>query len=64
MFNRLGRLLPIVLKRSTYVGIIPNDAFIAADDYECPKDLAKYLKFLSTNYTAFSRFVSTKSMSA
>ncbi|VDD96260.1 unnamed protein product [Enterobius vermicularis] len=57
MFYRLGHLLPVVLKRSTYAGIVPSDAFVAADDFECPEQLAKHLKFLSTNYTAFSSSV-------
>ncbi|VDD85035.1 unnamed protein product [Enterobius vermicularis] len=56
LFCRLGKLLPIVLKRAAYAGIVPDDAFIAADDFKCPKDLANHLKFLSRNFTAFSKY--------
>ncbi|VDD95166.1 unnamed protein product [Enterobius vermicularis] len=56
MYDRIGNLLPVVLRRSTYKGIIPDEAFIAADDFNCPKDLANYLNYLSSNYTAFSKY--------
>ncbi|VDD96952.1 unnamed protein product [Enterobius vermicularis] len=56
MFRRLGHMLPVVLKRSIYSGFIPDDAFIAADDFKCPEDLAKYLRYLGGNYTAFSKY--------
>ena len=36
-------MLPIVLKRATYGRIIPDDAFIAADNFKCPGDLANNL---------------------
>ena len=55
IYLRLGKVLPVVLKRSTYSGFIPDDAFIAADDFKCPEDLAKHLKCLGSNYTAFSK---------
>ena len=57
MYDRIGNLLPVVLRRSTYKGIIPDEAFIAADDFNRPKDLANYLNYLSSNYTAFSKLV-------
>uniref|UniRef100_A0A914YGS9 Fucosyltransferase n=1 Tax=Panagrolaimus superbus TaxID=310955 RepID=A0A914YGS9_9BILA len=42
-------IVPVVIKRSLLKGIIENEYFIAADDFESPKDLANRLIYLSKN---------------
>lgn len=55
-FKRLDQLLvPIVLKGSLYKNILPENSYIAADDFDSPEDLAKYLKYLESNATAYLR---------
>lgn len=55
-FYRLDQLLvPIVLKGSLYKNILPENSYIAADDFDSPEDLAKYLKYLESNATAYLR---------
>ncbi|EFO21676.2 fucosyl transferase, variant [Loa loa] len=54
LFKCLVRLLvPIVLKKSIYEGILPPRSFIAADDFTSPRELAEYLQYLSNNSTAY-----------
>ena len=56
-YSRLGDFLPIVLKRSIYKGLFPDDGFIAVDDFQSPKELANYLKYLQANRTAYMELV-------
>ena len=48
-------IVPIVLKGSYYQGnpTIPEGSYIAADQFESPKALAKYLKYLESNETEY-----------
>jgi hypothetical protein len=42
--------VPIVLSRAILDGLdMPEDAYIAADDFSSPKELAKYLMKLQQN---------------
>lgn len=49
VYSRLGEFLPIVLKRSILKDVLPDKAFIAADDFNSPKQLAGYLNYLKKN---------------
>ncbi|VDN52118.1 unnamed protein product [Dracunculus medinensis] len=61
-FYRLDQLLvPIVLKGSLYKNILPENSYIAADDFDSPKDLAKYFKW-TKKYTKTS-FIATPTSS-
>lgn len=42
-------IIPIVLKRSIVENILPKNSFIAADDFQHPKYLARYLHQLARN---------------
>lgn len=50
-------IVPIVLERAIVEGIVPNGSFIAVDDFDSPKHLAKYLQFLNQNDTEYLRSV-------
>lgn len=49
-------VVPIVLKRSTYRGIVPMNSFIAMDDFSTIKKLADYLLYLDQNDTAYQEY--------
>lgn len=51
--------MPVVLSRRVFDGIpnIPNDTFIAADDFSSAKELATFLKQLAANLTEYKRCV-------
>uniref|UniRef100_A0A0K0D126 Fucosyltransferase n=1 Tax=Angiostrongylus cantonensis TaxID=6313 RepID=A0A0K0D126_ANGCA len=56
-------IVPIVLKidlyqRSIVERFVPPHSFIAADDFESPKEMAKYLHYLMNNKTAYAEFFS------
>ncbi|VIO98155.1 Uncharacterized protein BM_BM10026 [Brugia malayi] len=53
----LRLLIPVVLKRSIYEGILPPGSFIAADDFASPRELAEYLHYLSNNNTAYLSYL-------
>ncbi|VDK36897.1 unnamed protein product, partial [Gongylonema pulchrum] len=56
LFDHMENLVvPIVLKKSVYDNIIPTGSFIAVDDFESPRELADYLKYLEKNNTAYLR---------
>ncbi|EJW79589.1 hypothetical protein WUBG_09501 [Wuchereria bancrofti] len=40
-------LIPVILKRSIYEGILPPDSFIAADDFTSPCELTEYLQIMT-----------------
>jgi hypothetical protein len=49
--------VPIVLSRAMLDGLdIPEDAYIAADDFSSPEELAKYLLELQQNPKQYLRF--------
>lgn len=53
-FWRVKKLIvPIVLKRSLYEPFVPDDSYIAADDFLSLEKLADYLKYLSINRSAY-----------
>lgn len=57
IFNRIGKLIvPIVLNRSIYDGILVPGSFIAVDDFESPRELADYLEYLARNNTAYLKY--------
>ncbi|VDP38463.1 unnamed protein product [Heligmosomoides polygyrus] len=49
-------VVPIVLKREIVEQFAPPYSFIAADDFRDPADLAKYLKYLMENKTAYLEY--------
>ncbi|KAM3717973.1 Alpha-(1,3)-fucosyltransferase [Dirofilaria immitis] len=58
LFKCLARLIvPVVLKRSIYEGILPSGSFIAADDFASPRELADYLQYLLNNNTAYLSYL-------
>uniref|UniRef100_A0A0N4UVM2 Fucosyltransferase n=1 Tax=Enterobius vermicularis TaxID=51028 RepID=A0A0N4UVM2_ENTVE len=59
VFARLGQFLPIVLKRSVLKNVLPDEAFIAADDFDSSKQLANYLKRLKNNTKELLRFLTS-----
>uniref|UniRef100_A0A158Q8B7 Fucosyltransferase n=1 Tax=Elaeophora elaphi TaxID=1147741 RepID=A0A158Q8B7_9BILA len=57
LFKCLLRLMiPVVLKKSIYNDILPAGSFIAADDFTSPRELARYLQYLSNNKTAYLKY--------
>ncbi len=52
----LASVVPIVLRRSDYIGKAPENSFIAVDDFESPKELAQYLYYLDRNNTAYFEY--------
>ncbi|VDN33673.1 unnamed protein product [Gongylonema pulchrum] len=48
-------LVPIIFNRSIYDVSLPPGSFIAADDFESPRQLAKYLNYLERNNTVYLR---------
>ncbi len=61
-FRRMqSRLVPIVLSRKVAEPLLPNDSFIAVDDFHSVSDLAKFLHFLNTNDTEYLKFLSWRS---
>ncbi|VDK18064.1 unnamed protein product [Anisakis simplex] len=57
VFSRINQLIvPIVLKRSIINKFLPDNSFIAADDFHSPKELAEYLQYLMANRTEYERF--------
>ncbi|VDN53675.1 unnamed protein product [Dracunculus medinensis] len=56
LFTRIDQLLiPIVLKKSFYRHILPDDSYIAADDFSSPKTLADYLSAVENNITEYMK---------
>ncbi|CAG9531463.1 unnamed protein product [Cercopithifilaria johnstoni] len=53
----LRLMVPVVLKKSIYEGVLPPGSFIAADDFTSPRELADYLKYLSNNKTAYLSYL-------
>ena len=53
-------LIPIVFGRTDYKKYYPPHSFIDIRDYRSPKILAKYLKYLSKNETAFNEYFAWK----
>ena len=51
-----GNLVPVVLGKANYHEIAPPHSYINALDYDSPKDLAKYLKYLMKNTTAYYEY--------
>ncbi|VDM99336.1 unnamed protein product [Thelazia callipaeda] len=43
--NMKELLVPVVLKNSIYANILPDASYIAADDFNSPRELALYLKY-------------------
>ncbi|XP_048838142.1 4-galactosyl-N-acetylglucosaminide 3-alpha-L-fucosyltransferase 9-like [Brienomyrus brachyistius] len=61
--NALGSsAVPVVLgpSRWNYEKFLPGSAFIHVDDFSSPRMLAKYLKFLDRNPSAYRRYFSWK----
>uniref|UniRef100_A0A1I7XXG1 Fucosyltransferase n=1 Tax=Steinernema glaseri TaxID=37863 RepID=A0A1I7XXG1_9BILA len=54
--------IPIVMGASLefYESISPPHSFIHVDQFDSPKDLAKYLRYLSTNADAFNEYFAWK----
>ncbi|CAK5078591.1 unnamed protein product [Meloidogyne enterolobii] len=57
-FWRLKSLIvPVVLSRKIFEGLnIPNDSFIAADDFKSPKDLASFLEKLAADKERYKSY--------
>uniref|UniRef100_A0A5S6QNM8 Fucosyltransferase n=1 Tax=Trichuris muris TaxID=70415 RepID=A0A5S6QNM8_TRIMR len=61
IFNRVeSHMVPIVPKRSFYEPLLPEGSFIAADDFESPKELADYIYYLNSNLTAYVEYYKWK----
>lgn len=48
--------MPVVLSRAVMSSEIPSHSYIAASDFDSPKDLADYLKFLMNNADLYKRY--------
>ncbi|VDM42269.1 unnamed protein product [Toxocara canis] len=56
LFRRMEMIIvPVVLKRSIASSFLPNGSFIAADDFDSPRNLADYLKYLQNNKREYLR---------
>ncbi|KAI6198712.1 Glyco-tran-10-N domain-containing protein [Aphelenchoides besseyi] len=44
-----GLVVPVVLRRSDYRTLLPDDSYISADDFDMMHELADYLKYLMKN---------------
>ena len=51
-----GNLVPIVYGSGNYQEIAPPHSYINSLDFDSPKDLADYLKYLMTNTTAYHEY--------
>jgi hypothetical protein len=51
-----GNLVPVVYGHSNYQKIAPPHSYINALDFDSPKDLADYLKYLMANTTAYYEY--------
>ncbi|CDW55714.1 Glyco transf 10 domain containing protein [Trichuris trichiura] len=61
VFNLLdSHLVPIVFKRSIAQPLLPKGSFIAADDFNDPKELADYLNYLNKNWEAYIQYYKWK----
>ncbi|KFD61985.1 hypothetical protein M514_05682 [Trichuris suis] len=61
VFNRFdSHLVPVVLKRSIAQPLLPRGSFIAADDFNDPKELADYLIYLNKNWEAYVQYYKWK----
>ncbi|GMR51385.1 hypothetical protein PMAYCL1PPCAC_21581, partial [Pristionchus mayeri] len=59
VFDRLkNNIVPVVMRRRILEGVIPSDSFIAADDFDSPKELAKYLEKVSSDELLYKRYFS------
>ncbi|KAL3086709.1 hypothetical protein niasHS_008042 [Heterodera schachtii] len=48
--------VPIVMRKHIYEGIVPNNSFIAMDQYESPKAMADHLNFLMDNPDEYLKY--------
>uniref|UniRef100_A0A915PQZ0 Fucosyltransferase n=1 Tax=Setaria digitata TaxID=48799 RepID=A0A915PQZ0_9BILA len=55
--NMENLLVPIVLKKDLYSNILPTGSYIAADEFKSPRELARYLEFLSQNTSAYLKYL-------
>ncbi|VDP05669.1 unnamed protein product [Soboliphyme baturini] len=53
-------VVPIVLSRAISQRVIPNDSFIAVDDFASPKLLADFLYYLSDHTTEYVKYFNYK----
>lgn len=53
-------IVPVVFGSGNYSRFIPKSAYIDAYDYESPKHLADYLKYLDKNVTAYNEYFQWK----
>lgn len=54
-FRLYNLVVPVVLSRAVMPPNIPSDAYIAASDFESPKQMANYLKETASNLTAYKQ---------
>ncbi|XP_046375748.1 alpha-(1,3)-fucosyltransferase C-like [Haliotis rufescens] len=54
-------IVPVVRGGADYNSLIPKGTYINAADFSSPKELAKYLKYLETNVTAYAEILEEKS---
>uniref|UniRef100_A0A914WR03 Fucosyltransferase n=1 Tax=Plectus sambesii TaxID=2011161 RepID=A0A914WR03_9BILA len=56
-YQALDRLMvPIVLRKSDYLDIVPEGSYIAADQFRSPKHLAEYLHYLASNPKEYLKY--------
>jgi alpha-1,3-fucosyltransferase len=53
-------IIPVVLGGADYSNYAPRSAYIDVLDFETPRDLAKYLIYLSKNHTAYNSYFKWK----
>lgn len=53
-------IIPVVLGMGNYHDYIPKSGYINVNDYDSPKSLAKYLKYLDKNKTAYNSYFKWK----
>ncbi|KAI6185956.1 Alpha1,3-fucosyltransferase-like proteinue [Aphelenchoides besseyi] len=51
-----GLVVPVVLRRSDYRTLLPDDSYISADDFDTMHELADYLKYLMKNKEVYLRY--------
>jgi hypothetical protein len=49
-------MVPIVMRKSDYVDIVPEGSYIAADQFRSPKHLAEYLHYLASNPEEYLKY--------
>ncbi len=55
-----SNIIPVVRGLGNYELYVPRSGFINANDFESPRDLAKYLKYLDSNKTAYNSYFKWK----